>query len=60
VKAWSKRVGKGSGMLRDAKVKDDDGGSDIEVSDLSDDEDDGEMLGGLEKEGEDNKVAKVS
>jgi hypothetical protein len=60
VKAWSKRVGKGSGMLGDAKVKDDDGGSDIEVSDLSDDEDDGEMLSGLEKEGEDNKVAKVS
>jgi hypothetical protein len=59
VKAWSKRVGKGSGLLGDAKIKDDDGGSDIEVSDLSS-EDNGELLDGFEKEGEDKKVATES
>jgi hypothetical protein len=50
IKAWSKRVGKHSGEV---KIKDDDGGSDIEVSELDDDdgvEYEGELLDGFEKD----------
>ena len=39
VKAWSKTVGKDTGLVGNAKVREGDGGSDISVSDLSENED---------------------
>jgi hypothetical protein len=57
-KSWKKVVGKDTGELGDMKVRDDDGASDIEVSDLSgegefnDELFDGYETGDGEKEGE--------
>jgi len=57
MKVLSKRIGKDSGLLGDMKIKDDDGGSDIEVSELSD-EDRGELLDGFEEVDEGNSEAR--
>jgi hypothetical protein len=54
-KSWRKVVGKDSGELGDFKVRDDDGGSDIEVSELSDVEYEDELLSGFEKGGEEKE-----
>ncbi|KAE9367021.1 hypothetical protein N431DRAFT_548690 [Stipitochalara longipes BDJ] len=51
-KAKRKRMGKDSGMLGDMRVKDDDGGSDIEVSEVSDEDGVEELLDGFEREDE--------
>lgn len=51
-KSWRKVVGKDSGELGDFKIGDDDGGSDIEVSELSEGKYEEELLDGFENEGE--------
>jgi hypothetical protein len=49
VKAWSKRVGKDTGLEGDAEVRERDGGSDIIISDLSESEDQ-VLYDGIKKE----------
>jgi hypothetical protein len=58
MKVLSKRTGKDSGLVGDMKIKDDDGGSDIEVSELSDEDGAEELLDGFEEVDEGNAEAR--
>jgi len=54
-KSWRKVVGKDSGALGDFKIGDEDGGSDTEVSELSERKYEGELLDEFENEGEEKE-----
>jgi hypothetical protein len=54
-KSWRKVVGKDSGELGDFKIGDDNGRSDIEVSELSEGKCEEELLDGFEIEGEEKE-----
>lgn len=54
VKAWSKRVGKDTGLVGDAQVREEDGGSYISVSDLSESKEEVLYDGFTKEEGKEN------